>query len=232
MQITGARPTPHWDATFDESTIPVARPDGGITPYFKTWSLHVGESFPDVPRSNTFYRFIETVFHKGVTAGCAGGNYCPATNVTRAQMAVFLLKAKLGSTYTPPACTGLVFADVPCTGGPFDPWIEDLFGRGITGGCGIPGNYCPGNPVTRAQMAVFLLKTDFTSSYVPPACTGTVFGDVPCTGGIFDPWIEDLYARGITAGCAGGNYCPGNPNTRGQMAVFLTKTFGLLLYGP
>ncbi|MEX0878995.1 MAG: hypothetical protein WD451_04605, partial [Thermoanaerobaculia bacterium] len=63
-------------------------------------------------------------------------------------------------------------------------------------------------------------------------CTGTVFTDVPCTGGIFDPWIEDLAARAITGGCGGGNFCPAAPNTRGQMAVFLTKTFGLLLYGP
>ena len=76
------------------------------------------------------------------------------------------------------------------------------------------------------------MKASQSSSYTPPACTGTVFTDVACTGGIFDPWIEDLAARGVTGGCGGGNYCPGNPNTRGQMAVFLTKTFGLLLYGP
>jgi hypothetical protein len=81
-------------------------------------------------------------------------------------------------------------------------------------------------------MAVFLLKTLLGSGYTPPACTGTVFLDVPCTGGIFDPWIEDLAGRSITGGCGGGNYCPGSPNTRGQMAVFLTKTFNLLLYGP
>ncbi len=81
-------------------------------------------------------------------------------------------------------------------------------------------------------MAVFLLKASQSFAYTPPACTGTVFGDVPCTGGIFDPWIEDLGARGITGGCGGGNFCPGDPNTRGQMAVFLTKAFGLLLYGP
>ena len=105
-------------------------------------------------------------------------------------------------------------------------WIEDLAGRGITGGCG-NGNYCPDSAVTRAQMAPFLLKTDLGSGYVPPACAGTVFLDVPCPGGIFDPWIEDLAGRGITGGCGNGNYCPDNPNTRAQMAVFLTLTFNL-----
>jgi hypothetical protein len=79
-------------------------------------------------------------------------------------------------------------------------------------------------------MAVFLLKTLLGSGYVPPNCSG-VFGDVPCPS-TFAAWIEDLAARAITGGCGGGNYCPTNPNTRGQMAVFLTKTFGLALYGP
>ena len=64
-------------------------------------------------------------------------------------------------------------------------------------------------------------------AYVPPACSGTVFNDVPCTGGVFDPWIEDLASRGITGGCGGGNYCPSSPVTRAQMAVFVVKTFGL-----
>ena len=50
-------------------------------------------------------------------------------------------------------------------------------------------------------MSVFLLKTLLGSSYVPPAPTG-IFDDVPADG--FQPFIEDLYNRGITGGCAGG----------------------------
>ncbi|RPJ60735.1 MAG: S-layer homology domain-containing protein [Acidobacteria bacterium] len=38
--------------------------------------------------------------------------------------------------------------------------------------------------------------------------------------------MERLAAEGITAGCSAGTYCPDAPVTRGQMAVFLTKTFG------
>ena len=182
--------------------------------------------FTDIPQADIFHDFVEKLIRNSVTAGCGGGSYCRNAPITRAQMAVFLLKAFLGAGYVPPPCTGTVFADVPCTGGPFDPWIEDLSGRNITGGCG-GGNYCPLNPVTRGQMAPFLLKTLLGSVYTPPPCTGTVFLDVPCTGGIFDPWIEDLSARLITAGCGGGNYCPSAANTRGQMAVFLVKTFSL-----
>jgi S-layer homology domain len=233
VTITGDRPAQHFDATLTEQpSVGFSAATAGLPP--KVWTLHVGESFTDVPTTDNFYKYIETIYHFGVTGGCgAGTDYCPANTVTRAQMAVFLLKAKNGSEYTPPACSGTVFADVPCTGGIFDPWIEDLANQGITGGCG-GGNYCPANAVTRAQMAVFLEKTLRGAPYVPPACTGTVFGDVPCTGGIFDPWIEKLYADGVTGGCQASPllYCPDNPNTRGQMAVFLTKTFSLVLYGP
>jgi hypothetical protein len=140
----------------------------------------------------------------------------------RQQMAVFLLKAKYGLCYTPPPCAGQ-FGDVPCPS-TFANWIEALAAEGITGGCG-GGNYCPQNPVRRDQMAVFLLKTEHGSSYVPPGCAGS-FPDVPCPSQFAD-WIEQLAAEQITGGCGGGNYCPGDNNTRGQMAVFITKTFHL-----
>jgi hypothetical protein len=137
-------------------------------------------------------------------------------------MAVFLLKAEHGLCYTPPPCSG-VFTDVPCSSN-FAPWIEAMAAEGITGGCG-PNIFCPTNPVRRDQMAVFLLKGEHGSSYTPPACTG-VFGDVPCPS-TFANWIEQLAAEQITGGCGNGNYCPGSNNTRGQMAVFITKTFHL-----
>jgi hypothetical protein len=137
-------------------------------------------------------------------------------------MAVFLLKAKHGICFTPVSCIG-AFADVPCTS-PFSGWIEQLLWEGITGGCG-GGNFCPNSPVRRDQMAVFLLKAEHGSAYVPPPCTG-IFADVPCSSN-FAVWIEQLFHEGVTGGCGGGDYCPANPNTRGQMAVFLVKTFNL-----
>ena len=59
----------------------------------------------------------------------------------------------------------------------------------------------------------------------PPPATPT-FGDVPASDSAF-PFIEALAASGITAGCAGGNYCPDANLTRRQMAVFLAKALGL-----
>jgi hypothetical protein len=139
-------------------------------------------------------------------------------------MAVFLLKAEHGSSYLPPACQAL-FDDVPCPSA-FANWIEQLSAEGITAGCG-GASFCPASPVTRQQMAVFLLKTEHGSAYVPPTCTG-VFDDVVCPGPFTD-WIEQLYAEQVTGGCQTSPllYCPSSPVNRGQMATFLAKTFGL-----
>jgi hypothetical protein len=117
-----------------------------------------GTVFGDVHcAGNPFDPWIEALAALQITGGCGGGNYCPTNPVNRQQMAVFLLKALLGATYVPPACTVASFGDVPCSN-PFASWIYDLAGRGITGGCG-GGNYCPLDPVLRQQMAVFLVKT-------------------------------------------------------------------------
>ena len=94
--------------------------------------------------------------------------------------------------------------------------------QGITGGCA-GGNFCPTSPVNRQQMAVFLLKAFEGSGYTPPACTVATFTDVPCSHQ-FATWIYELVARNITAGCGGGNYCPGTSANRGQIATFITKT--------
>jgi hypothetical protein len=179
-------------------------------------------TFADVPFSYWAWQYIERLYFDGITGGCGNGNYCPATPVTRAQMAVFLLVAEHGAGYTPPAATG-VFTDVP-VGNPYAAWIEQLADEGITGGCR-NGNYCPNSPVTRKQMAVFLLVAEHGSGYTPPPATG-VFTDVPANDP-FAAWIEQLANEGITGGCGGGNYCPAKSVSRDQMAVFLIKTFNL-----
>ena len=182
--------------------------------------------FEDVPQSNLFHDDVESLFRSAVSAGCGGGNFCPTAAVTRAQMAVFLLKGMYGALYEPPPATGMLFADVPANAFAAD-WIEKLLAEGITGGCG-SGNFCPNAVVTRAQMAVMLLKARHGTHYAPPSCTG-VFVDVPCgpAPAFAVDWIEQLAAEGITAGCGGGAYCPDNATLRGSMATFLVKTFSL-----
>jgi hypothetical protein len=186
------------------------------------------QTFADVPSGYWAQDFIERLYAAGITGGCATSplRYCPEDTVTRAQMAVFLLKGIHTASYTPPAVgPGTGFGDVPV-----DYWaaayVKQLAAEGITSGCG-GGSYCPEQPVTRAQMAAFLLKAKYGAGYMPPAVgSGAGFGDVPP-----DYWaaafVKQLVAEGITAGCGNGNYCPEQPVTRGQMAVFLVRTFSL-----
>jgi len=221
--ITGTTPALQPGSLND---VVVANPDG------TTGSISRGffADFGDVPEAHPFHAFVESLFRAGVTAGCGSGElFCVDANVTRAEMAVFLLKGRFGLFHQPPPATGTAFGDVHPGDFAAD-WIEELAALGVTGGCG-GGDYCPNDPATRAQMAVFLLKTEHGTGFVPDSCTG-VFADVPCPATPefpFSDWIERLYADGITSGCSIDPllYCPDNPNLRGEMAVFLTRTFGL-----
>ena len=235
------RSAAHWDVSFVETLSSSEQ---------KTWTLHIGQSFSDVSVSNGAYRFVETLLHNGITAGCGGGNYCPASNVNRWQMAVFLATAMVGPTGTVPMngtvpsvgsydCTSggnSLFNDVPPTDGGCK-FIHYIYAQGLTGGCG-GGNYCPAGNVTRWQMAVFLATAMAGSGAAVPV-SGTVsgVGSYNCTSGgnsLFgdvsptDPgcrFIHYIYAGGVTAGCGGGNYCPASVVTRWQMAVFLVTAF-------
>ena len=216
-----ARPVLHWDATLQETVAP-----GGVT---KTWTLHVGDSFADVPAASAFYRFVEAILHNNVTGGCGPESYCPKGSTTREAMAVFVLVSKEPPGYTPPACGATpLFGDVPVSS-PFCRWVEELARRGIASGCG-GGNYCPQASVTREQMSVFVLRT-LDPTLAPPACAPpNLYADVPETSP-FCRWIEELTRRNVVTGCGGGNYCPTTDVSREQMAVFLVATFGLKLYG-
>src|SRR5262245_18135175 len=103
-------------------------------------------------------------------------------------MSVFVLIAKEGTGYVPPACTTPVFTDVPANN-PFCRFIEELVRRGVVSGCA-PGRYCPTSAVTREQMAVFVLRT-LDPNLNPPNCTTPVFNDVPASSP-FCRWIEEL----------------------------------------
>ncbi|HEY9421667.1 MAG TPA: S-layer homology domain-containing protein [Thermoanaerobaculia bacterium] len=187
-----------------------------------------GPTFADVPVTYWADPYIEALYNARVTTGCAESpkRFCPEETVGRDQMAVFLERALKGANFTPLAASG-VFSDVPAghwAGG----WIEQLYQEGITGGCASnPLRYCPDAKITRAEMAVFLLRAKYGPTYKPYRAWGD-FEDVPTDHWAAD-WIEALYGLGITTGCAENRFCPDAHVTRAQMAVFLQRTFNLPL---
>jgi len=125
------------------------------------------------------------------------------------------------------------FIDVPTTYWAWD-WIERLYHAGVTTGCipTSPMRYCPENNVTRAEMAVFLLRAKHTMPYTPPAVgASTGFTDVPISYWAA-AWIKQLAAEGITTGCTATTFCPDQPVTRAEMAVFLLRSTHVLPYTP
>jgi uncharacterized protein (DUF1800 family) len=196
----------------------VTNPDSSTAQLAGGWFA----DYLDVAASHPFHTAIVKISRKGITTGCGSGNYCPEQTVTRGQMAVFLLRGKHGGSYSPPAATGTVFTDVPASA-PFAKWIERLAAEGITSGCG-SNKYCPDQSVTRGEMAVFLLRSEHGTGFLPSPATGALFGDVPASAP-FARWIEQLAGEGVTSGCGPGAFCPSSSSTRAQMAAFLTRTF-------
>ena len=188
----------------------------------KAPSLLVGGVFTDVPASDPYASSVSTIAAWGIIPGCTATAFCPNQSVSRADMAVFIERGL--NVFVPPPNRPQIFSDVAPGAYAYD-FIEDFSKRRITDGCSAT-TYCPTSAVTRAQMAVFLLRAEHGSTYTPPAASGKVFADVPA-GAFAAAWIEQLARESITLGCGNGDYCPDASVPRNQMATFLVRTLHL-----
>ena len=102
----------------------------------------------------------------------------------------------------------------------FEEDILWLVEQGITAGCATY-RFCPNDPLTRAQMATFLVR-----AFDYPLVEGNRFIDV---AGTHVANINALAAAGITLGCNadGTLFCPGDVVGRGQMASFMARAMSL-----
>lgn len=177
------------------------------------------QGFDDVPPSSVFYGDIVWLHDGGITKGCnppSNTLFCPEDSVTRGQMAAFLVRA----LSLPAAPSADWFEDDD--GSVFEENIDRLAAAGITKGCNPPANtmFCPDQPVTRAQMATFLVRA------------------LELTRGSNIDWFSDdddsvhtaninlLRAAGITFGCnppTEDHFCPDAEVTRQEMAAFLHR---------
>lgn len=115
-------------------------------------------------------------------------------------------------------------------------------GRGRFKLPGVPrGNYkvkttCPGNPLTREEMSVFIIGSLYVALQGPnnivpltgwpvsqwkgtAGPNGQYFTDV-APGSTYYNFIQQMAYLGITSGCGGSKYCPSSPTTNVEMAVF------------
>ena len=165
---------------------------------------------------------VDALGADGVFEGteCGDGGFCPMDAVERWVMAVWLTRV-LDDTEPGPVSSSR-FADVG-TSEWWAPYVERIAELGVTQGCATePARFCPDEPVTRAQMASFLVRafgldTDIVSR-----------GFADTVGSVHAATIDALAAAGVTAGCARDplRYCPYGSTTRAQMATFLARASG------
>ncbi|MEX1178971.1 MAG: S-layer homology domain-containing protein [Nitriliruptor sp.] len=174
-------------------------------------------AFPDVAADATHAEGIGCIAWWQVTGGFADGSYGPARNVTRGQMATFITAAILG-TGTPLPAPGSQLSDASGTHG--RP-AERLAAAGIVSGYS-DGTYRPGAPVTRGQMAAFLVRALEHVTGTAPEAGETTFPDAEGTE--HEDAIHRAAGAGLTGGDTSGMYRPGDEVTRAQMGSFLART--------
>lgn len=162
---------------------------------------------------------IEAISDENITDGCNppdNDEYCPDGDVTRGQMAKFIVRA-----FELPATDTDYFTDDDDS--EFEADINALREAGVTDGCNPPDNdeFCPEDAITRGEMAKFLVRalerplTDAEEDY---------FTDDDDS--IFEANIDELRNAGVTKGCnppENDEYCPESNVTRAEMASFLAR---------
>lgn len=199
----------------------------GTTPFAsQTVPVNYTIAFLDVPVGHWADAFIHGLAGARVSRGCGEGNFCPDAELTRAEMAVLLVRAMHGPTFGPPAATG-IFVDVPISDGDTTAdYVEQLYHDGVVAGCAVGSGgelyYCPDDLVTRAQMAVFVAAGSGLAPVNPPT---HYFTD--CVGHWAEGYIESIFNEGITAGCDNYMFCPADNITRAQLSVWLVAAFDI-----
>lgn len=172
---------------------------------------------------NTHEPNIEAIAADGITRGCnppTNNLYCPEDEVTRGEMAAFIVRA------LEPTDDGGQDWFTDDDAHLFENDINILAAAGITRGCDPPANtqYCPDDPVTRGAMAAFLVRAfDYTEGV-----GADLFDDDD--GHTFENDIDKLGTAGVTKGCNPPDnnlYCPDENVLRDQMASFLARAKGL-----
>ena len=203
-------------------------------------SLDIGltAEFADVPQGFWAFEDVGVCVAAGIVGGYGDGTYQPDWSVTRDQMAIYVARALAGGDgNVPPGPPTPSFLDVPATDICYK-YIEYAHGSEVVSGYP-DGLYHPEYEVDRGQMAVFIARAMADPvgepglvGYVPPVTP--TFADV--TPDPLDPYqvcykyVEYIAddRRNVTHGYPDGLYHPEYIVTRGLMAVYVARAFGLL----
>ncbi len=177
--------------------------------------------FDDLPVHLDSSVYAALLKHHNIVEPCEANRFCPATPLTRAAIAPWIVRATLRSDTFPSSQTP-AFSDVPNSHPQFR-YIQKLAELGFTTGCG-NGRYCPDRLITRGELAVFLIRAGarIGPGAVIPHPAKPFFRDVP-EGAPFFPFIQKLRQWGATSGCNATDFCPSASVTREQAATLIVR---------
>jgi hypothetical protein len=183
-------------------------------------------AFRDVSPDDVHGPSIACLVWWEVARGTSDTTYGPAAAVSRAQMAAFIARLLDTSGRPLPAAQRDHFTDD--AGNVHEADINRLAEAGLVGGRG-GGRYAPSDPVTRAQMASFLVRAYEYRTDVSLESLDDHFGDI--RGNAHEDNINKAAEAGFTSGRAPGVYDPSANVTRAQMASFLARVLDRLVEG-
>jgi hypothetical protein len=198
--------------------------------------------FTDVSAGHVFRAAINCVAYYGITRGTGDGStYSPEQVVTRAQMAVFIARAAEVAGVDLGSAGDAGFDDIDDAWAEAQAAINRLALKGI-----IPsgGAFRPGDAITRAEMATFLIGLLVEAAPdVTRDSSGAILLGVAGSRSVADDRFPDavgaeiaaIYELGVTRGASAAdvqddteppldfNYEPDSTVDRGQMAAFITR---------
>ena len=202
----------------------------------------VDQLFADVSHGHAFRDVINCIAYYGITQGTGDGStYSPNTDVTRAQMAVFIARAAEAAGVDLGGASDSGFSDIDDTWGEAQDAINRLASKQmIRSG----GRFRPDDAITRAEMATFLigLMVEAAPDVTKDSAGIILLGEAGSTSIADDNFpdvnnaeISAIYELGITRGASAAevqddteppldfNYEPDGTVNRGQMAAFITR---------
>lgn len=204
--------------TFDNGNLPAGKrlfssQEVSENPNHSDYPFPPEGHFPDVPSSNIFFSYIETLYHIGAIRGYSDGNFYPNEDITRGAISKIIILA-MGEEYREDEPLPSPFSDVPSSH-VFYPYIMRMKDLGITSGYS-DGTFRPEEPLTRSALAKFLTiahdgEEPFYNDCVQP------FPDVSCDN-VFYPYIRRLKEifdeEGVSLGYSDNTFRPDENITR------------------
>jgi len=190
-------------------------------------------TFADVPHTHWAWSYIEALYQEGYVSGCSTEPqlFCPENELTRSEMAVFIVRGHHGADFLPPQPTEDIFGDVILSEW-HAKWDHQLFEDEYTSGCSAdPLLFCPNQTHLRKESPVYFERMLHGVDFYPEDPTSIFYNDVPygAESVWYSKWVWAAYLDEIIQECEDDAnrgdefYRPDDGTTRAEAACIMAK---------